>query len=277
MSEDQPLLAIKQLRFAYHRGSPVIDDLSAAARAGRLIAVIGPNAAGKTTLLRLMLGQLRPQRGHIRLSGQSIHRISPHQRAAWISYVPQRSHTSFAFTAAQVVAMGRYALPWERAALDEALVACDLMTLADRPFAELSVGQQQRVLLARAICQSWGEGRIVLLDEPVSAMDLAHVHRTMQGLREMAGRGLTLIVVIHDLNLAARYADDIWLMDRGKMVAADRWAKVLQPDVLESVYRVRIRRIGEAEITSGSESEAQVVTEARPVFDVQLPPAPEDR
>ncbi len=260
---DAPVMQLEDVRFNYHPGRPVIDALGAAVRAGRFHALIGPNAAGKTTLLKLMLGQLRPGRGRVSLGGRRVRRWGASQRAAWMSYVPQRSAVGFPFSVAQVAAMGRFALPWVPEALGEALEACELTDLADRPYNELSVGQQQRVLLARALAQAWGEGRVMLLDEPVSAMDLAHVHRSMRALRDAAKRGLAVVAVLHDLNLAARYADEVWLIDDGRMIAHGPWHEVLRPDVLEPIYDVRIRDLNADVAETGPTS--------RPVFDVRLP------
>ena len=262
MSAEQPIMRLEDVRFAYHRENPVIDGLSAQVHAGRFHALIGPNAAGKTTLLKLMLGQLAAGRGRVLLDDRRVRRWSTSQRAAWMSYVPQRSSVGFAFTVAQVVAMGRYALPWSGEALGEALSVCELTELASRPYNELSVGQQQRVLMARALAQSWGEGRVMLLDEPVSAMDLSHVHRSMRALKGLTGRGVAVVAVLHDLNLAARYADEVWLIGDGRMIAQGEWASVLRAEVLEPIYDVRIRTLATESVETGELP--------RPVFDVRL-------
>jgi iron complex transport system ATP-binding protein len=130
--------------------------------------------------------------------------------------------------------------------------------LGERIYAHLSLGQQQRVLLARAIAQAAGAGRLMLLDEPASAMDLWHIHRTMGQLRALTRKGLSVLVVLHDLNLAARYADTVWLLDRGRLAAAGPWNTVLTPAVLEPIYRVGLTPL------SG-------LRHHRPMFDVDLP------
>jgi iron complex transport system ATP-binding protein len=119
-----------------------------------------------------------------------------------------------------------------------------LTQLSDRVFAELSGGQQQRVLLTRATLQAESAGRAMLLDEPGSHLDLHHRHTTMQRLRELAHeRGLAVLVVLHDLDLAGRYADDAWLMDEGTLVAAGPWDAVLTPAKLDPVYRLSLQRL----------------------------------
>ncbi len=268
MNAAPPVMRLDGVTFAYHGGEPVVRDLSADVAPGKVTAIIGPNAAGKTTLLRAMLGQLRPQRGRVLLDDTPVHTIASKKRAAALAYVPQRSVVSFAFSVEQVVAMGRYALGDDARAVDEAIDTCDLGHVRRRPFAELSVGQQQRVLLARALAQVSAAGRVVLLDEPTSAMDLAHIHRVMAVLRGLAGRGLAVVVVVHDLNLAARYADRVWLMRDGALAAAGDWAEVLRRDVLEGVYGVSLVQMQPADPDEA---------DPRPRFDVRLPHAHDTR
>lgn len=234
-------LAARGLTFGYETDQPVIDDLSATLTGGQLCALIGPNAAGKSTLLRLLLGQLAPWSGVVELDGKNVAGLPLSHRARWVSYVPQRPSAGFAFTVEQVVAMGRHSLEPSPASVERALEACELQPLRRRVFAHLSAGQQQRVVLARAVAQADGTGRVMLLDEPGSAMDLWHLHRTMERLRSLARSGLAVLAVVHDPNLAARYADVVWLMDRGRIVADGPWEQVLTPANLGSVYRVQIQ------------------------------------
>jgi len=231
------------LVFGYQPGHPVIQGLSAELHSGQLCALIGPNAAGKSTLLRLFLGHLEPWSGSVELNGECVARIPASQRAKSISYVPQRAGAGFAFTVQEVVAMGRYAMKTDPAIIEQSLRSCDLWLLRHQVYAYLSVGQQQRVLLARAIAQATGTGCVMLLDEPSNGMDLWHVHQTMGTLLSLARSGLAVLVVMHDPNLAARYADTVWLMDHGRIVRAGPWDSVLVPSVLEPVYRVRIRAL----------------------------------
>jgi iron complex transport system ATP-binding protein len=154
--------------------------------------------------------------------------------------------------------MGRHALAPDPQAVRQALANCDLTDLGSRVYAHLSLGQQQRVLLARALAQSAGAGRLMLLDEPASAMDLWHIHNTMRQLRHLTRAGLAVLVVLHDLNLAARYADTVWLLDRGRLAASGPWDRVLTPAVLEPVYRVTLAPVAG-------------LSHHRPMFDVDLP------
>ena len=243
----EPVAVLDRVCYGYEAGEPVVWEVSAQLDRGRMCALIGPNAAGKSTLLKLLLGQLNPWSGDIKVAKASVERLNFAQRARLISYVPQKGGVSFAFTVRQVVAMGCYAIGVgdvsNRERVERAMSLCDLAGLEDRIFARLSVGQQQRVLLARALAQSFGAGRLMLLDEPASGMDLKHVHQTMRLLKRIAAgdaeqAGPGVLIVMHDINLAGRYADDVWLMDRGKLVAAGPGGAVLIPDRLASVYGV---------------------------------------
>lgn len=245
-SERTPL-TLEGVSFGYGAGRREVSGVTAALGAGRLTALIGPNAAGKTTLLRLMLGQLEPAGGVVRLGGRRVSAMAPRERARVMSYVPQRGGVSFGFSVGEVVAMGRYSGGRDDAGVSGAMAACEVSDLAGRPFAELSGGQQQRVLVARAMAQVGGAaGRVMLLDEPSSHMDLRHQHALMRLLREQAGAGAAVLIVLHDLNLAAGYADDVWLMDGGELVAAGEWAGVLTRERLERVYGVGLRVVESA-------------------------------
>ncbi len=243
---NEPVMSAEAVGYAYPRGKPVLQDVNAALMPGRVTALIGPNASGKSTLVRLMLGALHPDAGRVSLGGMEVGRLRPAARARWVSYVPQRGGVGFAFTVRQIVAMARYVAGDAKQrgdAIERLLIDYDLADVADRPFPYLSGGQQQRVLLARAHAQSLGGGRVMLLDEPASHLDLRHAHALMHRLRGLADGGLAVLVVVHDLNLALRYADDAWLLDAGRLVAAGPWDRVLTPEVLQPVYGVALRRV----------------------------------
>ena len=156
-------LAVETLSFAYGR-RVVLSGINGTVAPGRVTALIGPNAAGKSTLLRAMVGSLRPTQGCVRVDGELAHRLRGRRLAKRIAYVPQRSAVAAAFTVRQVVELGRYALPSSRARVDDALGRLDLLEVADRPFPELSVGQQQRVALARAVAQLRRDGHMLLAE-----------------------------------------------------------------------------------------------------------------
>jgi len=253
----EPALELRDVSFGYTRSEMVIRGVSARVEPGRLLAVLGPNACGKSTLLKLMLGRLRPGAGDVLLGGASMGSISSRRRAARLSYVPSRSTVDFEFSVRETVELGRFVLDDDREALAAALRVAEVDDLSGRCVRELSGGQQQRVLLARAIYQSSGDGRVMLLDEPVSSMDLHHVHATIRTLRGIADRGVSVVVVLQDINLAARYADDVWVMKDGVILGAGPWDEVLAPEELEGVYGVKLDR------------QASTGADGRPRFDVR--------
>ncbi len=250
-------MVLRDVAFGYDRGRLVVDGVTGEVAAGRVTVLMGPNGAGKSTLLRLMLGQLSPVRGQCVIAGTAVDAMDAAKRAAQVSYVPQHSTAAFAFTVRQVVAMGRYVLPANLQAVEHALAVCDLTELANRVYSELSAGQQQRVLLARAVAQSAGEGRVMLLDEPVSSMDLRHMDATMRLLVSLSRQGLAVVAVMHDLNLAARWADEVWVLHEGRLRTRGSVAEVMRPEVLEPVYGVPLR-----DVAGGGERPMLVVSDA---------------
>lgn len=243
MANQDAIISLDQVRFGYDR-LPVVDGVTAQLSPGKVTALVGPNAAGKTTLMRLMLGLLRPWSGAVQLQGRPVAAMSPRQRAGLLSYVPQRPGVRFAFTVRQVIAMGAFGQPRRAGAgrVERAIAEAGLTDVADRVMMQLSGGQQQRVLLARAEVQSSQAGAM-LLDEPGSHLDLQHRHTMMRRLRELADRGLAVLVVLHELDLAVRYADEAWLMDGGRLAAAGDWDAVLTPALLGPVYGMSLEQI----------------------------------
>lgn len=254
-SQGKAVWRLSNLRFAYRADQPVLRDVTGSPKPGRITALLGPNGSGKTTLLRVMLGLHPPQAGHIELLGRPLSQWTPAQQARRIALIPQRSSVRFAFTVREVVAMGRHALPTNAGAVADAIGRADLDELAETPVVELSAGQQQRVLLARAIAQMDGQGAGLLADEPVSAMDPKHALRAMARLRELAKQGLAVVVVLHDVNLALRFADDAWLLQAGRLFAQGPASSVLAPDNLRQAYGIdwsRHTASGSATTTAGT-------------------------
>ncbi|MCH8005624.1 MAG: ABC transporter ATP-binding protein [Planctomycetes bacterium] len=234
-------LVVDQLSLHYGQ-LRALEKISVQAKAGRITALIGPNAAGKSTLLKCIVGGLRPTAGCVLIDDRPAHRLSAATLARRIAYVPQRSVVSAAFTVREVVELGRYALPQSRARVDDALGRLDLIDVADRPFPSLSVGQQQRVTLARAVAQLSEDGHL-LTDEPTSAMDLKHVRQSLQLLRRLADGGATVLIAIHDLARAVMISDETWLLAGARLVAAGETRKVMDLKRLESVFGVRFEWI----------------------------------
>ncbi len=245
-----PLL-VQQL--THHYGSVhALRGVTAQAAHAKITAILGPNAAGKSTLLRCIIGAITPTSGAALIDGRAAHRMSAYHMAQQVAYVPQRSTVSASFTVREVVELGRYALPGNPEAVAQAMARLELTDLADRPYPALSVGQQQRVTLARAIAQLAGprlamrgqsqpnaHQRHLILDEPMSAMDLRHVRECARLLRELAEEGITILIALHDLALAARLADDVWLLNDGRLIEAGPVQDVLRIDLLREVYGVQ--------------------------------------
>lgn len=223
---------------------PVLRGVSLAAPPGTLTVLAGPNGAGKSTLLRIMLGVLRPGGGRVTLGGDDLHAMPARERARRVAYLSQRPGVAFPFTVAQVAAMGRWGAEDAEAAR-RALAQVGLADRAGEVFGVLSAGQQQRASLARALAQLDGVGQPVLLaDEPVSAMDPRHAIETLGALRTLAGAGGVVVVVLHDLALAARFADRALLLRHdGTAAAAGPAADVLSPETLAPVYGIGFTRV----------------------------------
>jgi iron complex transport system ATP-binding protein len=243
-------LACENVEFAFVPGKPVLSGVSAVFQPGRVTVVLGPNGSGKSTLLRLLLGVLRPSGGRVTLEGRETVTIGGATRAACIAYIAQRAEGWSPFRVRDVVGMSRHALPADGDAVEAALAATRMAALADEPMATLSVGQQQRVAVARVVAQVRGRrgghwtARCVLGDEPVSAMDPAHARRTMSLFRELASEGVGVVLVLHDFTLAAREADDAVLLDGcGRVAARGTVDAVLRPDVLAPVFGTGFERL----------------------------------
>jgi iron complex transport system ATP-binding protein len=223
-------------------GCPVVDNLSFQAAPGTVTALIGPNGAGKSTALKAILGLL-PASGEVVVGGRNLATLTPRERARELGYVPQRSGINVAMSARNVVAQARFAHQGalarlgtaDAAAIDQALVRTDAAQFAERPFTQLSAGEQQRVLLARALAAGAGA---ILLDEPTAALDVGHALALLDLLRELAGEGRTVVVVLHDLDQVARIADQVVLLDRGQTCARGTPGEVLTAAALQPVFGV---------------------------------------
>jgi iron complex transport system ATP-binding protein len=223
-------------------GRKVLDDLTFQVSAGSFTIIIGPNGSGKTTLLRLLVGLLPLQYGRIDFMARPLREYAGRYLARQLAYVPQNSGVEFAFNVTQVVLMGRAphlgVLGLEGAKdLDLARRAMEMTGvshLARRRLDQLSGGEQQRVFIARAICQ---QSNMLLLDEPTAALDLAHQVRVMDLMETLkTEHQVTVVMVSHDLNLAAMYADQVLLMDRGRLARMGPPDQVLDFNLLEQVY-----------------------------------------
>ena len=227
-------------------GIPLLGDIDIDVRPGQITTILGPNGAGKTSLLRVLVGELSPQSGLVSLNGREIRKWSAQQRARSLAVLPQHSLLDFPFTAQEVVMLGRTphqtGFAHDRDIVAQALKSVDGDYLAQRIYTQLSGGEKQRVHLARVLAQIWepsSEGeRYLILDEPTSSFDLAHQQLTLQVVRHLANKGVGVLMVIHDLNLAARCSDQMMLMQCGRIVVSGMPHEVLRQDIITQVFQV---------------------------------------
>ncbi|WP_460144610.1 heme ABC transporter ATP-binding protein [Pseudomonas sp. S2_A02] len=224
----------------------VLRDITLELKPGEVLGVLGPNGAGKSTLLGALCGELHADHGSVWLDERELSDWGGAQRAQRLAVLPQVSTLDFAFRVEEVVGMGRLPYQSGRVRDDEivaaALHAADARHLSGRSYLALSGGERQRVHLARVLAQLWpGEaGQTLLLDEPTSMLDPLHQHTTLQAVREFADRGAAVLVILHDLNLAARYCDRLLLLEGGRPVALDTPEQVLRPEPLKAVFGLEV-------------------------------------
>lgn len=225
----------------------IVETISLSFAPGRFVALIGPNGAGKTTLLKALAGLVDAE-GSILLEGRQISAVDRRERARRIAYLPQGHQVHWPLLARDVVALGRYPhglndpsrLPDDHArAIEAAMARTDTTHLADQSVQTLSGGERARVMLARVMAV---EAPILLADEPTASLDPGHQISVMRDLKAESRRGALVIAVTHDLGLAARLADDIVLLDQGRLVAHGSAEHVLTDDNLHAVYQVSVLR-----------------------------------
>ena len=238
-------LEAQHLDCAYD-GSTVVKNLSLTAQPGEVLILIGPNGAGKSTLLRAMARMLHPAHGKVLLVGRDLWSISSQDSARQIAFAPQAEKDSWPATVQQMVALGRaphrgWLLPLaahDREVINKTLELVEISHLKDRPITDLSGGEQQRVILARVLTQ---EPSVLILDEPTSHLDLKHQVNILGLVQRLAHREkLSVIISLHDLNLAALYADRLALLSRGELLAVGTPSEVLTSEQLSRVYGVPV-------------------------------------
>jgi iron complex transport system ATP-binding protein len=238
------MLAARSLSFAVG-GKTLVDSVNLEVRGGEMVALLGPNGAGKSTLLKMLCGQSRPSGGQVTFEGRELGEWAPRELARRRAVLPQSSAVPFEFTALEIVLLGRS--PHGDASSREdmarqAMEKTESLHLADRTVTTLSGGEMQRVQLARVLVQiglSGGAPRCLMLDEPISNLDPAHQHSALQIARDLASDGAAVLVVLHDLNLAAQYATRLVLMKTGKIVADGLPSDVLTEEQIGSVFGVK--------------------------------------
>ena len=236
------MIAFRDVAVRYpRRADNALDGVSLTAARTQLTAVVGPNGSGKSTLVRALLGITPPHAGSISLDGADTTRRPRRELALRLAVVTQREEPAFPLGVREYVALGRYAHlgPWrgattaDRDAVDAALDMTDTESLVSRSITELSGGEWQRVRLARAVAQG---GDAIVLDEPTTFLDIAHEMAVFELLSRLAADGKAVLLVSHQLNLVARFADHIVLLHRGRVATAGTPSQVMQGEILEQVY-----------------------------------------
>jgi len=252
-----PAYDVQSVRFRYQsRGSDaarwILEDVSFCVQEGEVLGIVGPNGSGKTSLLKVLARLMRPLQGRIDLFGQELASMAQQEVARLVGVVQQDTQQLFPFTVAETVLMGRFphrprgrwtgGFGWESredvTIAEQAMMMVDILHLAHRAVTDLSGGERQRAMIARALAQT---PKVLLLDEPTAFLDLQHQVEICSVLLRLKGESrLTVILVSHDLNLVSQYCDQILLLDCGRVVRLGCPEEVIEPEVLESVYRCRV-------------------------------------
>lgn len=239
------VIQAKQLVFAYQQ-QPVLNALNMEVPQGAFTAIVGPNGCGKSTFVKQLIKSLKPQSGDIHIFGKPLNSYSHKALGKLIAYVPQATQIGFDFTVEEVVLMGRYPhlkrfqseTPKDREIAAEAMKATGVWALKDKPANALSGGEQQRVIVARALAQ---EPQILILDEPISHLDLPHQVELMALIRKMAQeKGITVLAIIHDLNLALDYSDYVVMMQGGQVHYSGIPTEIISERSIREIYGLEV-------------------------------------
>jgi iron complex transport system ATP-binding protein len=229
------------LQFGYTPDKLLLKDLNLSVQQGNFLGLIGPNGSGKTTILKLLSGFLKPFSGSVFLKDQEILTLNSRVRARVLAVVPQIVMTPMPYTVRQIVEMGRTTrLPLfaplgrrDHEIVEQTLTDMDLQSLCMSRFNELSGGERQRTIIAAALAQ---EPELLLLDEPTAALDLGHKIKLMRILKKLQSRGIAVMVISHDIELMARYCDRLTLLFKGNVLASGTVTEVIQPNLIKQAY-----------------------------------------
>jgi len=249
---NQKLFTVENLKFAYEPGRAVLDLDNFHVSPGELVALIGPNGAGKSTLLKILTRLITPNEGSIRYSGVNFDDISPKDLARKVAYLPQDDEIHFPFTVGEVVMLGRW--PHTGGAFfdsakdieisSRAMDAVGITDWSDRVITELSGGERARVLLAKAIAT---QPECLLLDEPVSELDIKYRAEAYSLLRSLAKTGVGVVVVAHDIGSVSRWADRMVLLSDGKVLTEGTPSEVLTEEILEQAYGLKVKVVADGD------------------------------
>lgn len=238
------ILKVENLVCGYDPKKPIIKDISFDIEEGEFVGIVGPNGSGKTTLLRTLVGLIKAQNGNIHLGNHKLDNLERRELAKIVAFVPQLMEPIDGFTVEDLVLLGRtpyyerfsFDQPDDREAAEWAIEELKIEDLVDRPVTELSGGEFQRVAIARALAQ---EPRLLLLDEPISHLDIRYQVKISKLLRKLRSHR-TIIATFHDLNIASRFCSKLILMKGGELIAEGAPAKVITPDNIWKAYRIKV-------------------------------------
>lgn len=227
-------------------GKPLLREVSCTLQTGYLYGLIGHNGSGKSTLIRLLGGELSPSAGRVQLKGDCVHKLDVKARARRIAYLPQKLPEAADFLVRELVMLGRF--PWQRwlqkptaedlAVVQQAMQQTAVLRFADQPVNTLSGGERQRVWLAMCLAQ---QSDYLLLDEPLAALDIVYQVEVLQLIRRLVDeRGLTVLIIIHDINLAAQFCDELIALKGGQLYRQAAVAEMMQADVLHDIFGVHL-------------------------------------
>lgn len=231
------MVKLRDVTFSYN-GKKALRKISFSLKKGDFVGVVGPNGSGKSTLLKIIDGILVPHEGEVLFKEKPVQKYDRKSLARKIAFVPQNFNLDFEFTVEEVVEMGRYSRKgrWEKFSPSSLMEKMGISDLKHRFFPELSGGERQKVILAQSLAQ---EPELLLLDEPASHLDVSYQLKLFDFLRELNKEGLTILCVIHDLNLALLYFDELIMLSEGEIVASGKSDKVLTPERIEATYGIR--------------------------------------
>lgn len=235
------MIEVQNLHFAYSGDNYILEDVSFKVERGELCGVFGPNGAGKSTLFKCIIGFLKPKKGRVYVNGRDITEMPMEEVAKLIAYVPQEHRPPFPYLVKEMVLMGRTPHlggifgPKKRdiEKVIEAMEVVGITHLADKPYTELSGGQRQLVLLARALAQETG---VMVLDEPTSALDFRNQLRIWETLKKLTKDGMSVVVSVHDPNHMLWFCDRVVVLHRGRIIASGKPSEVITQEILSTLY-----------------------------------------